>query len=294
MFPHSQEKTTICQDLLNLLEKEEISNVKKKPDLVWKQELMVKAIRKNNFKYFSLLIFHGGKLGADDFECLVNKIEDESETFAKKRYLIKFLSKIRDQFNQTLIHHAALKGKLKCLKILIGCKLNVYERKTEEEQTPCLVACKNGESKCAWTLFKNNVSVNIYDFKRRTPLYFAAKKGHQECLELLIKKGGDVNVKDIYDTTPLHYVVFFGKVDCLEVLLANGADVNARDNTQKTPLHIIGWSPEGSKAEKERCAEILIAAGADIDAKDEDGDTIFSYQFFQDFNVEKPDLFVQN
>jgi ankyrin repeat protein len=75
----------------------------------------------------------------------------------------------------------------------------------------------------------------------------------------------------------LHFAALTGKVECLEVLLANGADVNARDNRQKTPLHIIGWSPKGSKEEKERCVEMLINAGADVDAKGEDGRTPLHY-----------------
>jgi ankyrin repeat protein len=227
-------------------------------------------------------------------EYFVNKIEDESEKFAKKIHLIKFLSKIRDEFDNTLLHHAAYEGKLNCLKILIGCKVIVNERKTDDEQTSCLFMCKNGQTKCANTIFEKNVSVNVYNLQRQTPLHLAAYGGYQESLELLIRKGGDVNAKDEDDRTPIHYAVFLGKVDCLEVLLANGADVNARTNTLYTPLHIIGYSPEGSKEEKKRCAEMLIAAGADISAKDEDGDTIFFYQFFQDLKVERPDLFTQN
>ncbi len=76
--------------------------------------------------------------------------------------------------------------------------------------------------------------------------------------------------------------------------MANGADVNARTKKQYTPLHITGFSPQGSKEEKERCAEMLINAGADIDAKDEDGNTIFNHSFFQTLRVERPDLFKQN
>jgi hypothetical protein len=300
-FSGSQEKKKKCQSLLNFIEEEKKKNeqehtkiVSEKKHAVWKVEPMVKAIQKNNLRWFCFLIVLGGKLEAADLEYLVHKIEDESEKLTEQRYLINFLSKIKDQYDMTLLHHAAHRGKLKCLQIVIGYKLNVNERNSDEEQTSCLFTCKNGATKCANTIFEKNVSVNFYNLQRQTPLHLAAHEGHQECLELLIREGGDVNAKDEDDTTPLHYAVFFGKVDCLEVLLANGANVNARDKTQETPLHTIGLSKEGCKEEKERCAEMLINAGADIDARDEDGDTIFYYQFFQDLKVERPDLFTQN
>jgi len=424
-LPIGHKKTKKIQSLLDFLEDEATEKVSIKKNSVWNEEPTFKAIRKNNFKWFCFLIVLGGKLQEDDFKYLVNKIEDESEKFAKKTYLIKFLSKIRDQFDQTLIHHAAFKGKLKCLKILIGCKSNENKRKTEEEQTSCLFACKNGETKCDNTLFGNVVSVNVYNLERKTPLFLAAGEGHQECVELLIRKGGDVNAKDENDCTPLHLSAWYGKFDCLEVLLANGADVDARNNEKETPLHIAakqghhecakllisngadlnakdendrsplhyaaaigkvnclevllangadvnarnnnkwtavhmaakqghhecaklliskgadvnandandctplhisawygkfdclevllaneanvnartnklntplhitGFSPEGSKEEKERCAEMLINAGADVDAKDKDGNTIFYHPFFHTLRVERPDLFIK-
>ncbi len=271
-FPESQEEKKKCQSLLNFFKEEKKKNeqvhtesVSEKKHAVWKEEPMVKAIRSNNLKWFCLLILLGAKLETHDFEYLVNQIEYESEKFSKKTYLIKFLSKIRDQLDQTLLHYAAQQGKLKCLEILIGCKSNENERKIDERQTLCFFTCKNGETKCAETFIANNV--NIYNKDRKTPLHFAAREGHQECLELLIRKGGDVNAKDEDDRTPLYSAALSGSVDCLEVLLANGADVNARDNKQNTPLHIIGISPKVSKAKKGRCAEMLINAGADIDAK---------------------------
>ncbi len=300
-FVKSQEQKNKCQSLLNFLkeekkkhEQEHTESVSEKKHSVWNVEPIVKAIRSDNLKWFCLLILLGGKLGTHDFEYFVNKIEDESEKFAKKIHLIKFLSKIRDEFDNTLLHHAAWKGKTKCLKILIGCKVIVNERKTDDEQTSCLFMCKNGQTKCANTIFEKNVSVNVYDFNRETPIHLAAYVGHQECVELLIRQGADVNAKDDVDWTPLHCAAAFGKVDCLEMLLANGADVNARTSQQYTPLHLIGFSGTGSKEEKGQCVEMLINAGAEVNAKDEDGNTIFNHSFFQTLREERPDLFKQN
>jgi hypothetical protein len=298
-FAKSQEEKKKCESLLNFFKEEKKKNehtesVSENKPAAWKVEPMLNAIKKNNLNRFCFLTILGGKFLSIDMKYLVNIIENESDQFAQKKYLIKFLSRIRDQYDQTLLHHAADEGKLNCLKILIGCKHNVIDRKTDKEPASCCFAFKNGETKCAKTLFENHVSVNVYDFKRQTPIHFAASRGHQECVELLIRKGADVNAKDENDWTPLHIAAINGTIDCLEVLLANGADVNARNNKQYTPLHIIGYFPGGSKAEKKGCVEMLINAGADIDAKDEDGDTIFYYQFFQDFKVERPDLFKQN
>ncbi len=283
-FAKSQEEKKKYQSLWNFFKEEKKKNeqehaesVSEKKDAVWKVERMVKAIKKNNLKCFCLLIVLGGKLEANDFEYLVNKIENESGKIGGKRYLINFLSKIRDQYDQTLLHHAAKIGKLKCLKILIGCKSYENERKTDEGQTSCFFAFKNGKTKYANTLFRNSISVNLYNFKRQTPLFLAAGEGHQECVELLIRKGADVNAKAEDDLTPLHWAACNGKVDCLEVLLANAADANARTIELCTPLHMIGFSKEGTEIENKRCVEMLIDAGANIDAKDKDDLTLLHY-----------------
>ncbi len=265
-----QEKIKKCQSLRNFFEQKYAEKISGNQVTVWKEEPMVKTFRKNNLNICCFLIILGGKLVYNDFELFVNKIEEESGKIAKKTFLIKLLSKIRDDLDNTLLHHAAREGKVKCLKLLIGCKLNVNERKTDEEQISCLFMCKNGETKCANTLFRSSISVNVYHFQGKTPLHLAAHNGHQECLELLIRQGADVNAKDEDDMTPLHFAAFYGRADCLEVLLANGADVNARGIRQNTPLHTIGYSPIGSKAEKDRCVEMLIKAGADVNAKDAD------------------------
>ncbi len=287
-----QEKIKKCQSLRNFFEQKYAVKISGNQVTVWKEEPMVKTFRKNNFNIFCFLIILGGKLVNNDFELFVNKIEQESEIIAKKPFLIKLLSKIRDENDQTLLHIAALKGKLNCLKVLIGNKFDISGEETDEELTSCLFACKNGATQCSNCLKEN--SVNVYNKRLHHPLHMAAGEGHRECVEVLIDTGGDINAKDESDLTPLHFAAGIGKVGCLEVLLANGADVNARDNKQKTTLHIIGWSPKGSKAQKERCAEMLINAGADVDAKDEDGNTIFDYRFFKTLRVERPDLFTQN
>ncbi len=260
---NSQEEIEIFQNLLKFFQEEDKNNVGGKKDAVWIEEPMVQAIRNNNFKYFIILVILGGQLGDYGFEYFVNKIENESEKFAEKRYLIMFLSKIRDEYGQTLLHYAAWKGKLNCLKILIGYKLNVDKRKTDAEQTSSLFTWKNRENRCNKTLFENNVSVNVYNLKRQTPIHLAACEGNLECLELLINKGADVNAKDEINLTPLHHASEFGEVNCLEVLLANGADVNANDKNNSTPLH------RASECGKVNCLEVLLANGADVNAKDE-------------------------
>ncbi len=296
-----QEKIKKYQSLRNFFEQKLAVKISGNQVTVWKEEPMVKTFRKNNLNSFCFLIIIGAKLVNKDMEYFVNKIEEESGKIAKKPFLIKLLYKIRDENDQTLLHHAALKGKLNCLKVLIGNKFDISGEENDEELTSCLFACKNKTTKFSNCLKEN--SVNVYDKRLLHPLHMAAGGGHRECVELLTDTGGDINAKDEHDLTPLHLAAGIGKVDCLEVLLANGADVNAKDENDWTPLHkaadfgkvdclevllasevnvnartkkqhtslhLIGMSFKGSKAEMERCVELLINAGADIDAKDDD------------------------
>jgi hypothetical protein len=108
--------------------------------------------------------------------------------------------------------------------------------------------------------------------------------------------------------TPLHIAAKLAKVDCLEVLIKKGANLNSRCNQQNTALHFIASSKKGTIEERERerdrktqterqieekdrCAEMLINAGTDIKAENEDGKTILDFEFFQDLQDRRPDLF---
>jgi ankyrin repeat protein len=185
--------------------------------------------------------------------------------------------------------------KKRCVEMLINAGADV-DAKDENDWTPLHFAAGCGKINSLEVLLANGADVNARDNKQNTPLHIiglssiGSKVEQERCAEMLINAGTEVDAKGEDGRTPLHYAAFQGKFDWLEVLLANGADVNARTSQLNTPLHIIGLSSKGSKEEKDICAELLIKAGAVIDAKDEDGDTIFYYQFFQDFKVERPDL----
>ncbi len=101
-----------------------------------------------------------------------------------------------------------------------------------------------------------------------------------------------VDAKNKNGMTPLHIAAKLAKVDCLEVLIKKGANVNARCNQQNTPLHLIGYSEKGRREERDRCAEMLINAGTDTKAENEDGKTILDFEFFQDLQDRRPDLFL--
>jgi ankyrin repeat protein len=251
-YNKNQTEVKIFQNLLNFFEQEDKNYIHQKKDSVWKEEPMVLAIKSHNIMFFCLLIFFGGKLGKVDFEHLLAKIENENEKFTKKTYLIKFLCKIRDEFDHTLLHHAAYKGQLECLKDLIDNTLNVNEKHLRRSRQLFFLPPKVHKPKM---LIENNESVNVYNFQRHTPLHLAAFIGHKECIELLIMKGRDVNVKDIKDITPLHAVANNGQVDCLRVLLDNGADVNKKDSNEDTALHIA------AKTGHTECLQLLIEKG---------------------------------
>ncbi|XP_036407683.1 ankyrin repeat domain-containing protein 53-like [Megalops cyprinoides] len=109
----------------------------------------------------------------------------------------------------TVLHVAALHGRLDCLRLLM-------------------------ESRAA--------DVNACCSRGRRPLHMvvsAQSRPHSHaCLAYLLEQGALPNVSTEEGLTPLHLAVTEGLLDCTKTLVQVGADMNAQDSRSHTPLDL--------------------------------------------------------
>ncbi len=72
---------------------------------------------------------------------------------------------------------------------------------------------------------------------QETPLLIASKNGHREIVRHLISLGAHVNVKDTGGVVALHWASFFGHVQIVESLIFGGADPNITTNKGGSSLY---------------------------------------------------------
>jgi ankyrin repeat protein len=113
-----------------------------------------------------------------------------------------------DNFGNTPLHVASLRGDIETIKLLLKPEYNVDVNK------------------------KNNGG--------DTPLYWASDNGHPEVVALLLANGADPRVVDNDGNTPLHIAFSAGDIETIKLLLKSeyNVDVNKKNNDGITPLYI--------------------------------------------------------
>lgn len=108
---------------------------------------------------------------------------------------------IKDEYGQTLLHHAILKGNTDLVDYLV----------------------------------KNGASLNVADNQGKSPLALAAYRGNSNVAKILIDRGAKITGSDNAGNTVLHNAVYGGNYDIIRMLAQKGADFKAKNNDGWTP-----------------------------------------------------------
>ncbi|XP_018571754.1 ankyrin repeat and SOCS box protein 14-like [Anoplophora glabripennis] len=130
---------------------------------------------------------------------------------------------------------AVVEENLEKVKQLIesGKSVNINDN---NGNTPLHIAViKNNLEILEYLLSRDDLVVNVRNFKGETPLYYAVRMGRLQSATKLIQAGANVNLPNYEDVTPLHVSVSYPEV--AHLLILYGAKIDAVDYSSDTPLH---------------------------------------------------------
>ncbi|CAI7590071.1 unnamed protein product [Penicillium manginii] len=293
-----------------LVENEELES---SPDSASK---LSNSIRVGNGDTFKTLLEAIGpncpdKLGKHPLWWAVSCHQPEFATILLKRYDIEV--NCRDHTNrQTPLGHAAQRGDLSMLKLLLSHKNIEVDARNKYGQTPFLEAAANGHveimeelslhdadpncrdqrgySPLTWAILKEHdpvikillsiseVDPNLDDENGQQPLCWASKKGNQAAVRLLLDHGSQTEIehKDRHGRTPLCWAAMKGQSELVKTLVEEGANPFPRDISERTPLI---WAAMRGHLEvvKYLCAQASTRDPSQIDARDIESRTPLSW-----------------
>jgi len=132
-------------------------------------------------------------------------------------------------WNQTVLGHAAARGDLRVVKLLLKHGANVQARMADGSTALAAAAQSDKTTEAdaiAALLIARNVPVSAVNRRGETALHAAARNGNPALMQRLLKAGADPMAKDNSGWRPLEVATSYGKKDAVKLLLAAGAHVS--------------------------------------------------------------------
>jgi ankyrin repeat protein len=104
-------------------------------------------------------------------------------------------------------------------------KTNV-EARTEQDESPLMMAALRGHLEMARKLIDRNADVNKTGW---TPLHYASTSGHLAIIELLLEHHAYIDAESPNGTTPLMMAAHYGSSAAVKLLLQAGADPSLKN-----------------------------------------------------------------
>lgn len=140
----------------------------------------------------------------------------------------------RDEFGETLLHVAAVRGYEEMSSMLIAEGARVDAR-DERGLTPMHAAAWGGHKAVLALFINRDADINVESAGGMTPLHMAALSGHKKIIDHLILNRAEIDARSADGMTPLHAAAFKGHLTAVESLVANGADIGAENADGMTP-----------------------------------------------------------
>lgn len=131
-------------------------------------------------------------------------------------------------WNQTVLGHAASRGDLRTLALLLKHGANVHARMGEGSTAlaEAAEAARHDEAdRIAAALLARRVPVVAVNKRGETALHAAARNGNAKLIQRLLKAGADPMAKDNSGWRPLELATSYGHAEAVRLLLAGGAKV---------------------------------------------------------------------
>ena len=99
---------------------------------------------------------------------------------------------LRDENGFTPLHHAAEKGHIKVVRLLLDTKGSEINTQSKSQSTPLWLATRNGHEAVVKLLVNKGANLEAKDSDGWTPLFGAAENGHEAVVKLLANKGANL------------------------------------------------------------------------------------------------------
>ena len=196
------------------------------------------------------------------------------------------------ELNLALIH-AASKGNIRCIKILLQAGADVNG--SDSKGFTALIRAANAYFKCSKFLIEAGADVNCANNLGFTALMEAVRYKNSKNIETLLNAGADVNMVNCNGSTALMIAVSERNMTAVNILLDEGADGNKDDNRGNTALTCAVMNndvktvalltrgkskvhPTGLRVAVEnefnQCLKLLLEAGADVNVRSSYGETL--------------------
>ncbi len=229
---------------------------------------LISAVYFGNIDVVRTLVEHGANVNHVPWGLKEQRIASSSVSF-KERELLRTISR-----SDTALLVAIQKDDVEIASYLIekGAKIAVANRK---EETPTLIAARNGNAALMTLLLKHGADKNRAVVKKKVDRFItrihkkvkrpslliaAASGGHVEVMKVLLAAGADINIQNDAGITALFKAAEQGHADVVELLLAQQAAPDLFDNIGRTPLMIA------SRNGYQGIVEQLIAHDANVNA----------------------------
>ncbi|XP_067098892.1 kinase D-interacting substrate of 220 kDa B isoform X1 [Osmerus mordax] len=168
-------------------------------------------------------------------QSLFSYVEDENLA-AIKLHLDKFREvDSRSENGQTPLMVASEQGNIEIVKELIrrGANANLDD---VDCWTALISAAKEGHVEVVKELLENHANLEHRDMGGWSALMWGAYKGRVTVTQMLLEKGANPNITGQYSVYPIIWAAGRGHADIVHLLLRHGAKVNCSDKYGTTPL----------------------------------------------------------
>uniref|UniRef100_A0AAY4AL72 KAP NTPase domain-containing protein n=1 Tax=Denticeps clupeoides TaxID=299321 RepID=A0AAY4AL72_9TELE len=124
--------------------------------------------------------------------------------------------------SQTLFSYVE-EGNLPAIRAHLD-KYNMVDERSENGQTPLMVAAEEGNLEIVQELIRRGANVNLDDIDCWTALISAAKEGHVEVVKELLANNADLEHRDMGGWSALMWAAYKGRTEVARLLLEKGAN----------------------------------------------------------------------
>ncbi|XP_037652107.1 kinase D-interacting substrate of 220 kDa B isoform X2 [Sebastes umbrosus] len=146
-------------------------------------------------------------------------------------------------------------------------KFKDVDSRSDNGQTPLMVAAEQGNLEIAQELISRGANVNLDDIDCWTALISAAKEGHIEVVRELLENKANLEHRDMGGWTALMWGAYKGRTDVIQLLLEKGANPNI---TGQYSVYPIIWAAGRGHAE---IVHLLLQHEAKVNCSDKYGTT---------------------